>query len=107
MRGLRGSTRDLIGFTGLGLGGLMELAALIFILVWLYQAWRIVLRGDEEYSAGLMVGLLFVPVFNFYWMFRAILGLSRAAHRTNCATWPRIARTASAISPGCWPASSC
>jgi hypothetical protein len=28
-----------------------------------------------------MIGLLFVPFFNFYWIFRAIPGLSKAIHR--------------------------
>jgi hypothetical protein len=60
------------------LAGLTELTALICCLIWLYQAWRAVLHGDEEFSAGLMVGLLFIPFFNFYWMFRAIPGLSTA-----------------------------
>ena len=31
---------------------------------------RAVLHGDEEYSPGLMIGLLFVPFFNLYWTFR-------------------------------------
>lgn len=78
-------------------GGIAELASIICTIVWLYQAWRFVSRGDEEYSPGLMVGLLFVPVFNLYWMFRAIPGLStvlqaelryRAPHRAhNAAGW--------------------
>lgn len=74
-------------------GGLAEIASLACILVWLYQAWRLVSHGDEEYSPGLMVGLLFVPFFHLYWIFRAIPGLSMAirqelkyvTHRTHAA----------------------
>jgi hypothetical protein len=59
-------------------GTLIEVTALACSVVWLYQAWRMVMRGDEDCSPGLMVGLLFVPFFNLYWMFRAIPGLSMA-----------------------------
>jgi Domain of unknown function (DUF4328) len=55
-----------------------ELAALTCCLVWIYQASRLVARDDEDFSPGLKVGLLFVPVFNLYWMFVAIPGLSSA-----------------------------
>jgi hypothetical protein len=60
------------------IGFLSWATALTFFAIWLYQAWRAVLHGDEEYSPGLMVGLLFVPFFNLYWIFRAIPGLSTA-----------------------------
>jgi hypothetical protein len=59
----------------------LAVVALVFCLVWLYQAWRAVLERDEEYSPGLMVGLLAIPFFNFFWMFRAIPGLSTALQR--------------------------
>ena len=51
-------------------------------MVWLYQAWRVVSREDEEFSPGLKVGLLFVPVFNLYWMFVADSLASPAPSRT-------------------------
>ena len=51
------------------------------LILWLHQAWRAVSTDDDEIPPGLMVGLLFVPFFNLYWMFRAIPGLSRAIHR--------------------------
>lgn len=56
----------------------VAVVALVFCLIWLYQAWRAVLERDEEYSPGLMVGLLAIPFFNLYWMFRAVPGLSSA-----------------------------
>jgi DNA-directed RNA polymerase subunit RPC12/RpoP len=73
-----GSLPFVIGLFFVGLAALTELTALVLLMIWLYQAWRVVLRGDEDFSPGLMVGLLFVPFFNFYWMFRAIPGLSAA-----------------------------
>ena len=77
-------------------GAFVELVALCFALTWLYQAWRAVLHGDAEYSPGLMVGMLFVPFFNLYCIFRAVPGLSLvihqemkrvAPHRNNAAGW--------------------
>lgn len=58
--------------------GATELAALVSCLIWFYQAWRLATREDDDLSPGLKVGLLFVPVFNIYWMFHAIPGLSTA-----------------------------
>lgn len=55
-----------------------ELTALVCGLVWFYQAWRLMAREDEEFSAGLKTALLFVPGFNLYWMFVVIPGLSAA-----------------------------
>lgn len=86
---IRGAVEDiLIGLICFAMG-IMELAAIICGCVWLYQAWRAVQRGDEEYPPGLMVGLLFVPFFNFYWMFRAIPGLSTAIQQEMSAFGPR------------------
>ncbi len=76
----------------MGIG--VELTALAFCFTWLYQAWRVVLRDDEEVSPGLMVGLLFVPFFNFYWLFRAVPGLSKAIHRETRNLEPRRAGSA-------------
>jgi hypothetical protein len=63
------------------LGIVAEVVAIAFSLIWLYQAWRAVLERDEEYSPGLMVGLLAIPFFNLFWMFYAVPGLSRALQR--------------------------
>lgn len=70
--------RDLlVGITCVVAGG-VELAAFICCFIWLYQAWRLVTHEDDDYSPELRVGLLFVPVFNVYWMFVAIPALSAA-----------------------------
>jgi hypothetical protein len=59
-------------------GAAIESASLVCCLVWLYQTLRFVARDDDEFSPGFKMGLLFVPVFNLYWMFCVILGLSAA-----------------------------
>ncbi len=76
-----GSVPFVIGMAAFSLGWLVEFVALMFCLIWLYQAWRVILERDEEYSPGLMVGLLAVPFFNLYWMFRAVPGLSSALQK--------------------------
>ena len=96
---------------------LVELMAVACFMTWLYQAWRAVLRGDEDYSPGLMVGLLFVPFFNFYWMYRAIPGLSAATYqelkyvaprREHASGWgPGIAACVLALIPPFWPIAIC
>jgi hypothetical protein len=58
-----------------------ELMALVCGLVWFFQAWRIIARDDEEFAPGLKTALLFVPGFNFYWIFVVIPGLSAAIQR--------------------------
>ena len=90
-------------------GVVMFLVALVFCVIWLYQAWRIVLSDDEDYSPGLMVGLLFVPFFNIYWIFQVVPGLSSALQRklnhlaptrNNSAGWiPGFAACVLAIVP--------
>jgi hypothetical protein len=63
------------------LGGVAELAAAILFLMWLYQAWSLVPPAYGGPSPGMAVGLLCVPFFNLYWMFRVLPGLSAALTR--------------------------
>lgn len=79
---------ELATAVGCTAGGLAVIGALVCITAWLYQAWRLVLSEDEEYSPGLMVGLLFIPFFNLYWIFRAIPGLSLAIQNELCQLAP-------------------
>jgi DNA-directed RNA polymerase subunit RPC12/RpoP len=52
----RGDVEDLLIGLICFTTGSVELAAIICGCTWLYQAWRAVLRGDEDYPPGLMVG---------------------------------------------------
>jgi hypothetical protein len=74
----RGPAEDLLIGGACLAGAGFELAALVCGLIWFYQAWRLIAREDEEFSAGLKTALLFVPGFNLYWMFVVIPGLSYA-----------------------------
>jgi hypothetical protein len=57
------------------------LTGLILFMVWLYQAWSVVPPDYDTPTPGQAVGLLFVPFFHLYWIFRAIPGLSLALDR--------------------------
>jgi hypothetical protein len=57
------------------------LVAAILFLLWLSRAWSIVPPEYEGPPPGMVVGLLCVPFFNLYWMFRVIPGLSTALQR--------------------------
>lgn len=64
-----GTTAALFGF-----------ASAIVFAVLLYQMWKVVQDGYASVSPGSAVGLLFVPIFNLFWLFIAIRGL---AHECN------------------------
>jgi hypothetical protein len=67
------------GFTSIGCG-LLALLALsagtVALLVFLYRAWDAIQDGWTAVSPGSAVGLLFVPCFNFYWVFVGVAGLA-------------------------------
>ena len=58
---------DMFLFTAVGV--------LSYIL--LYNFWRVVQDGFASTTPGMAIGLLFAPYFNFYWIFRAVYGLSK------------------------------
>jgi ribosomal protein L37E len=109
--------RTILAFLFMIAGIGTEIAALVCFIVWLYQAWRLMLREDEDYSPGLMVGLLFVPFFNFYWVFRAVPGLSTGIEqemrflspgRPRATGWgPGLAACILALIPPAWPVAIC
>jgi DNA-directed RNA polymerase subunit RPC12/RpoP len=45
--------------------------------VLLYKMWSALQAGPVRATPGKAVGLLFIPFYNFYWMFQAILGWTR------------------------------
>ena len=75
------SMRDVFAVFFCVTAGAVELAGFVCAITWLYQAWRLLAREDEDYSPGLKIGLLFVPFFNLYWMFVVVPGLSIALQR--------------------------
>jgi hypothetical protein len=61
--------------------GLCLLLAQIFGLMNLYRAWFCLSRAGATVTPGMAVGLLFVPVFNLYWIFRAYYGFAQEWNR--------------------------
>jgi hypothetical protein len=64
-----------------GLGFLCVAAANIGFLIFLYRSWKVIQDGHARHSAGAAVGFLFIPVFQFYWIFVATSGLAHELHR--------------------------
>jgi len=56
-------------------------ASVVLFLALLYQMWKAVQDGYVQTSPGAAVGLLFVPIFNLFWIFIAIYGLARECNR--------------------------
>jgi len=71
-----GSTLKIgLGLIGTGAAGL--LFSIILIFIYLYRAWKCLQPGGAKVSPGAAIGFLFIPVFNLYWLFKAIGGLPK------------------------------
>jgi hypothetical protein len=78
-------------YFGLSLGGMLLTITIILAIfglpvmigaavcaaIFLYRAWDQVQDGEARATPGLAVGLMFVPLFNLYWAYIAIWGLSK------------------------------
>ncbi len=78
----RGSRQDenlmVVAFCFACLGWLV---AFLTSLLGIHRMWSAVARSEEDPTPEAAVGLLVVPFFNLYWMFRAVPGLSAALER--------------------------
>jgi hypothetical protein len=59
----------------------LSLTTGILLLVLLGRCWSTIQDGMTEISVGKAIGFLFIPFFNFYWVFQAFHGLSREMNR--------------------------
>ena len=66
-----------IGLGLIGAGGAGLLFSSILIYIYLYRAWKCLQPGGATVSPGAAIGFLFIPVFNLYWLFKAIGGLPK------------------------------
>jgi hypothetical protein len=62
-------------------GYIPVLASVVLEYVLIYKLWKVVQDGFASTSAGKAVGFLFIPLFNYYWLFRAFWGLSKDYNR--------------------------
>jgi|GEM_PF-5495473 len=51
-------------------------AAYVLGAVMMYRGWQVVQRPSSSTTPGQAIGLMFIPLFNFYWQFIAIRGLA-------------------------------
>ncbi|WP_412973320.1 hypothetical protein [Glaciecola sp. MF2-115] len=56
---------------------LFYMATIVIFCISLYRAWEVLQNTTARTSSGLAVGLLFVPVFNVYWVFQSLWGWSK------------------------------
>jgi hypothetical protein len=74
----------IFAFIGLSvLSGLVMMSALIpamgcmvSVIVLFYRMWKVIPESKRTISPAKAVGLSLVPIFNFYWLFRSVYGLS-------------------------------
>jgi hypothetical protein len=64
-----------IGYIGLIVGT-------IFWCMLFYQSWKLIPTSIARTTPGKAVGFLFIPFFNFYWVFVSFLGLSKDMNET-------------------------
>lgn len=67
------------GLIFLAIGFLLLIVAMIFFYMILYQVWNFTIAKENDFgitpsiqTAGKAVGYLFIPIFNFYWLFKGI-----------------------------------
>ena len=53
------------------------LSTSIVFLIILYKAWAAIQDGQTRISPLKAVGFIFIPIFNFYWIFRAVWGFAK------------------------------
>ncbi|MFT5905560.1 MAG: hypothetical protein ACI9E1_001158 [Cryomorphaceae bacterium] len=66
-----------IGLSLLGLGAASISISGILTYIYLYRAWKCLQPGGATVSPGAAIGFLFIPLFNIYWLFKAVGGLPK------------------------------
>ncbi len=54
---------------------------MILHFIYVYRMWQVVEGKTGRTTPGKAVGFLFIPLFNFYWLFQAFYGWSRDYNR--------------------------
>jgi uncharacterized membrane protein len=64
-------------FLTTGIMAPFALWAIISIMILYYKMWDAIQDGNARTTPGKAVGFLFIPFFNFYWIFVAIYGFAK------------------------------
>lgn len=75
MRLTDGSADTILALSALS--ALPVLYSAIFLMVLNYKAWAAIQDGHARTTPGKAIGFLFIPFFDFYWLFQAIWGLAK------------------------------
>jgi len=59
------------------LGALAAIFATVVMCIIVYRMWKAIQDGYARTTPGKAVGFLFIPFFNFYWIFQAYWGFSK------------------------------
>jgi hypothetical protein len=54
----------------------MVYLVVVCAIMW-YKAWSSIQDGSARTGPGKAVGFMFIPIFNFYWVFQAVWGFSK------------------------------
>jgi hypothetical protein len=57
--------------------GLSAIATMVLWYIILYRCWELIQDGNPRTTPGKAVGFLFIPFYNFYWMFVAFPGWAK------------------------------
>jgi hypothetical protein len=60
--------------------GLSAIASAVLAYIILYRCWALIQDGYARTTPGKAVGFLFIPFYNFYWIFEAFAGYSKDAN---------------------------
>ncbi len=63
-------------------GSVLSLASVVYMCLLLYHLWKLIPPDIARTTPGKAVGFLFIPFFNFYWMFVAYQGLGADMNKT-------------------------
>jgi hypothetical protein len=65
------------GLRLIGLSSIPMLYGAIFMVVLWYKSWAAIQDGHARTTPGKAIGFLFIPLFDFYWIFQAVWGLAK------------------------------
>ena len=66
----------------------LAILELVFMCILIHQWWSAVPVEHRSTTPGTAVGFLFIPFFDFYWIFRAIPGLVKCLDRATGSKGP-------------------